>query len=80
MYDGAISGMDSANQLTLQTQSDITLSGRVGRAFTLSGSSYVLQGELVLAGDNLYMVYASYGPTVDTTVVTAFLADFQLTA
>jgi hypothetical protein len=35
---------------------------------------------LVLVGDNLYMVYASYAPAVDTAGVNAFLADFQLTA
>jgi hypothetical protein len=80
VYDTAISGMGSTNGLTLGTQSDITLNGRAGRAFTLNGPSYALRGELVLAGDNLYMAYASYGPTVDTAGVTAFLADFQLTA
>ena len=80
IYDSAITGMDSTNHLTLSTQSDITLNGHAGRAFTLSGASYTLQGELVLAGDNLCMVYASYAPTVDTAGVTAFLADFQLTA
>ena len=80
IYDAAISGMDSNNGLTLSTQSDITLNGHAGRAFTLGGASYALQGELVLVGDNLYMAYASYAPTVNTAGVTAFLADFQLTA
>jgi hypothetical protein len=80
VYDAAISGMDSTNGLTLGTQSDITLSRHPGRAFTLNGPAYALQGELVLAGDNLYMVYASYAPTVDTAGVTAFIADFHLTA
>jgi hypothetical protein len=80
IYDSAITGMDSTNHLTLSTQSDITLNGHVGRAFTLAGASYTLKGELVLVGDNLCMVYASYAPTVDTAGVTAFLADFQLTA
>jgi hypothetical protein len=79
VYNGAISGMDSTNGLTLSTQSDITLNGHAGRSFTLSGASYALRGELVLVGDNLYMAYASYAPTVDTAGVTAFLADFQLT-
>jgi hypothetical protein len=80
IYDSAISGMDSTNRLTLSTQSDNSLNGHAGRAFTLKGASYALQGELVLAGDNLYMVYASYAPTVDLAGVTAFLADFQITA
>ena len=80
IYDSAITGMDSTNHLTLSTQSDITLNGHAGRAFTLGGASYTLKGELVLVGDNLCMVYASYAPTVDTAGVTAFLADFQLTA
>jgi hypothetical protein len=79
IYDSAITGMDSTNQLTLGTQGDITLNGHAGRAFTLKGASYTLQGELVLVGDNLYMVYASYAPAVDTAGVTAFLSDFQLT-
>jgi hypothetical protein len=80
IYDSTITGMDSTNHLTLSTQSDNTLNGRAGRAFTLSGAAYTLQGELVLVGDNLYMVYGTYAPTVDTAGVTAFLADFQLTA
>jgi hypothetical protein len=79
MYDGAILSMDSANGLTLDTQADVTLNGHTGRAFTVSGSAYKLRGELVLVGDTLYMVYASYGPTIDTTVVDAFLADFAVT-
>lgn len=79
IYDSAIASMDSTNGLTLSTQGDITLNGHAGRAFTLSGASYALQGELVLVGDNLYMVYASYAPAVDTAGVTAFLSDFQLT-
>ena len=79
-YDGTINGMDSSNGLTLGTQTDITLDGHAGRSFTLNGPTYALQGELVLVGDNLYMVYASYAPTVATAGVAAFLADFQLTA
>lgn len=79
MYDGAILSMDSVNGLTLDGQSDITLNGHTGRAFAVSGSAYKLHGELVLVGDTLYMVYASYGPTIDTTVVDAFLADFAVT-
>jgi hypothetical protein len=80
IYDSTIASMDSTNGLTLSTQGDITLNGHTSRAFTLSGASYALQGELVLVGDNLYMVYASYAPAVDTAGVNAFLADFQLTA
>jgi hypothetical protein len=80
IYDSGIAGMDSTNGLTLSTQSDITLTGHVGRAFTLKGATYSLQGELVLVGDNLYMVTGSYAPTVDLAGVTAFLADFELTA
>jgi hypothetical protein len=80
IYDSGIAGMDSTNGLTLSTQRDITLNGHVGRAFTLKGATYSLQGELVLVGDNLYMATGSYAPTVDTAGVTAFLADFQLTA
>lgn len=80
IYDSGIAGMDSNNGLTLSTQSDITLNGHVGRAFTLKGATYSLKGELVLVGDNLFMATGSYAPTVDTTGVTAFLADFQLTA
>lgn len=79
IYDSTIASMDSTNGLTLSTQGDITLNGHAGRAFTLSGASYALQGKLVLVGDNLYMVYASYAPAVDTAGVTAFLSDFQLT-
>jgi hypothetical protein len=80
IYDGAITGMDSTNGLTLSTQSDNSLNGHAGRAFTLSGATYKIQGELVLVGDNLYMAYGTYAPTVDIAGVTAFLADFQLTA
>jgi len=80
IYDSGIAGMDSTNGLTLSTQRDITLNGRVGRAFTLKGATYSLQGELVLVGDNLYMATGSYAATVDLAGVTAFLADFQLTA
>ena len=80
IYDGAIIGMDSTNGLTLSTQSDNSLNGHAGRAFTLSGATYKIQGELVLVGDNLYMAYGTYAPTVDMAGVTAFLADFQLTA
>ena len=80
IYDEAITGMDSANHLTLSTQSDKSLNGHAGRAFTLKGATYSLQGELVLVGDNLYMATGSYAPTVDTAGVTAFLADFRLTA
>ena len=80
IYDSAITGMDSANHLTLSTQSDNSLNGHAGRAFTLSGATYKIQGELVLVGDNLYMAYGTYAPTVDMAGVTAFLADFQLTA
>ena len=79
IYDSGIAGMGSTNGLTLSTQSDITLNGHIGRAFTLKGATYWLQGELVLVGDNLYMATGSYAPTVDTAGVTAFLADFQLT-
>jgi hypothetical protein len=79
IYDSGLAGMESTNGLTLNTQSDITLNGHVGRAFTLKGATYSLQGELVLVGDNLYMATGSYAPTVDTAGVTAFLADFQLT-
>jgi len=80
IYDSSIAGMVSTNGLTLSTQRDITLNGHVGRAFTLKGATYSLQGELVLVGDNLYTATGSYAPTVDLAGVTAFLADFQLTA
>jgi len=78
-YDSAINAMDTSNGLTLSAQSDINLDGHMGRAFTLTGS-YTLKGELVLVGNNLYLVYASYGPSIDTADVLAFLADFKLTA
>jgi hypothetical protein len=80
IYDSTITGMGSTNHLTLSSQSDNSLNGHAGRAFTLKGASYTLQGEVVLAGDNLYMVYASYAPSIDSAGVAAFLADFQLTA
>ena len=80
MYDSTITGMASTNGLTLSTQSDVTLNGHAGRATTLGGASYTLQGELFLVGDNLYMVYGSYAPGVDPSGVVAFLADFGLTA
>lgn len=79
MYDGAIMSMDAANGLTLDSQSDITLNGHTGRAFAVAGSTYQLRGQLVLVGDTLYMIYASYGPTIDTAPVDAFLADFEVT-
>ena len=79
IYDGAINGMNSANGLTLSTQSDNTRNGHAGRAFTLTGSAYEIQGELVLVGDTLFMVYGTYAPTVDTAGVAAFVADFEPT-
>jgi hypothetical protein len=80
LYDTTITGMATGNGLTLSNQSDITLSGHTGRAFTLIGESYTLTGEVVLVADNLYMVYATYAPTVEAAGPNAFVADFELTA
>ncbi|HEX7590820.1 MAG TPA: hypothetical protein VF375_02625 [Candidatus Limnocylindrales bacterium] len=79
-FDGAINGMKSSNALTLDSQSDTTLNGHPSRIFALSKDTYSMAGVVVLVGDNLYMAFVTYGPTIDAAGVTAFVADFQMTA
>jgi hypothetical protein len=64
-FDGAIKGMESSNALTLASQSDTTLNGHPARIFALNKDAYSIAGILVLVGDNLYMTYGTYAPTVD---------------
>jgi hypothetical protein len=79
-FDGAINGMESSNGLKLDSQSDTTLNGHPARTFALSKDTYSMAGVLVLVGDNLYMAFGTYAPTIDPAGVAAFVADFQVTA
>jgi hypothetical protein len=80
IYDGAVDGMagGSAN-LTVGTQTDTTITGHAGRVFELTGTTANIKGEIVIVGDNLFVVYVAYTPKItDFTPIDAFFADFQL--
>jgi hypothetical protein len=82
LYDAATKGLTgTAGGMTLDSQSDCTLDGHKGRAFTLTGTNTSIQGQVYLVGDNLYQVYAAYDAGLtDFTELNAFIADFHLTA
>jgi hypothetical protein len=81
VYGPAVTGMaNSSAGLSVSAQTDVTINGHAARTFTLTGPTADIQGELILVGDDLYMAYATYAPTVtDMSGVNAFLADFALT-
>jgi hypothetical protein len=80
VYDGAITGMTGSTAgLTVDSQSNVTLGGHAGRAFTLTSTAASIKGEMFLVGDNLYMVYAAYDSLADPTEIDTFIGDFSLT-
>ena len=45
----------------------------------LTGTTASIRGEIVIVGDNLFVVYVAYTPNItDFTPIDAFFADFQL--
>jgi hypothetical protein len=82
VYDAAIDGMTGgAAALAVANETDMTMNGHPGQVFSLAGTTANIEGQIVLAGDNLYVVYVLFSPTVtDFSGVDAFFADFTLTA
>ena len=82
VYDEAIDGMTGGPAaLAVANETDMTMNGHPGRVFSLAGTTANIEGQIVLAGDNLYVVYVLFSPTVtDFSGVDAFFADFTLTA
>jgi hypothetical protein len=80
IYNGAVNGMTggSAN-LTIASQTDTSISGQPGQIFELTGTTASVKGEIVIVGDNLFVVYVAYTSKItDFAPIDAFFTDFQL--
>ena len=82
VYDAAVNNMTTSTgtTMTISDQGSVTVNGHAGRGFTLTSSTYSIQGAMVLVGDSLYMPYVTYSPAVtDLSSPEVFFNDFNLT-
>jgi len=80
LYDAAITSLSGGSSgLTLASEGDVTLNGHAGKSFLLKSSVGAVQGEVVLAGSTVYIAFVAFSPSVDSGLISTFLADFSLT-
>jgi hypothetical protein len=82
VYDAAVKSMTTSTgtTMTISSQGDLTVNGHAGRGFTLTSSTYSIQGAMVIIGDTLYTAYIAYTPAVtDLSAPEVFFNDFNLT-
>jgi hypothetical protein len=82
VYDAAVKGMTTSTgtTMTVSTQGSLTVNGHAGRGFTLTSSTYSIQGAMVIIGDTLFTAYVVYTPAVtDMSSPEYFFNDFNLT-
>jgi hypothetical protein len=79
IFDSALQLMASQSNATIQSQAPVTVGGRPGRAFVMTGQDLYMSGQLVLAGDDLYGAYFASPSSADESLARAFLATFSLT-
>lgn len=64
----------------VESQSDMTLDGHIGRTAVFANATARVRGEVVIVGDSIYVVGVSYPIRLgDDGVANAFMASFQLT-
>jgi len=82
VYDAAVNSMTTSTgtTMTISSQGSLTVNGHAGRGFTLTSSTYSIQGAMVIIGDTLYTAYIAYTPAVtDLSAPEVFFNDFNLT-
>lgn len=81
IFDAFINGIAAASKgVAVDSKTATTMGGHAASSFKMSSTSAGIEGEVVIVGDNLYVVYAAYLLTLtDTSPVDAFIADFALT-
>lgn len=80
LYDAAITSLSGGSSgLTLASEADVTLNGHAGKSFLLKSSVGAVQGEVVLAGSTVYIAFVAFTASVDSGLISTFLADFSLT-
>lgn len=82
VYDAAVKSMTTSTgtTMTISDQGSLTVNGHAGRGFTLTSSTYSIQGAMVIIGDTLYTAYIAYTPAVtDLSAPEIFFNDFNLT-
>jgi hypothetical protein len=81
VYDSVIGALATQLDATIQDESDVTIDGHAGRACTLGGPTTYFNGEFVLAGSDLYVVYfAGASLSDDGGRAQALFVSFHLTA
>lgn len=82
VYDAALESMTTSTgtTMTISSQGSLTVNGHAGRGFTLTSSTYSIQGAMIIIGDTLYTAYIAYTPAVtDLSAPEVFFNDFNLT-
>jgi hypothetical protein len=82
VYDAAVKSMTTSTgtTMTISDQGSLTVNGHAGRGFTLTSSTYSIQGAMVIIGDTLYTAYIAYTPAMtDMSSPAVFFNDFNLT-
>jgi hypothetical protein len=82
VYDAALQSMTTSTgtTMTIANQGSVTVNGHAGRSYSLTSSTYSIEGAMVLVGDTLYTAYVAYTPAVtDLSSPEVFFNDFNLT-
>jgi hypothetical protein len=80
VLDSAVQVMASQSNATIKSKSAITVDGHPGVAVVLTGQGVYIDGELVLAGGDLFGVYVvGAAAPADNSLAQAFFASLKIT-